>query len=95
MELVFDELLRVNISEFVKGIRYECGETLISEDRYTEELTQNIWYVWSPVGCGKTEDGKTRAYYGERACCTSCSVLSWDLVGAPSSDMATQCLSCS
>lgn len=95
MELVFDELLRVNIAEFMKGIRHECGETLVSEDRYTEELTQNIWYVWSPVGCGETEDEKTRAYYGKRAGCISCSMFSKDLLTASYVDLATQCSRCS
>lgn len=94
MQKCFEELLSVNIAEFVSGIRREIGETLKGE-KWTENLTHSIWYVWSPVGTGNTKDGKTRDYYGERAGCTMCSSFTWDLATcAPCADISTRCSSC-
>ena len=75
METVFDAINDFDVDQFVRGIRKE----ITGGSGCTMELTQNFWYVYSPVGVGKTPEGMTRAYYGERATCTRCEVFSWDL----------------
>ena len=84
---VLNNLKEIDIDIFVSGIRGEIGDT--------DELTQHLWYVWSPIGSGKTKDGEKRAYYGERGTCIYCACFTWDLsTAAPYPDIATMCSPC-
>jgi hypothetical protein len=84
---VLEQVKNVDIDAFVSGLRKEIGNP--------DELTQNLWYVYSPMGQGKTKEGKKHAYYGERVTCTRCAKFSWDLsVSAPCVDQAALCLDC-
>ena len=97
MEEVFKELGSIKITAFVKGIRDEIGEKSLDSEgnRFTEKYVHAIWYVWSPIGTGKTNDEKTREYYGERAYCTRCSEFTWDAsVSVFCDNIASQCYNC-